>query len=175
MSTLRKVDSNSLWGQSAQKINDNFDFLSTDVEKICNATTRNKGYYAITGETEQAVIEQINGLGLSPVVGDKIYIGTRYPYAEFQYTDAGWVKTSEEAGAEHVNLGDYYTKQEAEAVFLGWQDEPETIKTVEETLVETAVRKTPQILTEEEKAVVRNNIASLGIPELGKLNILVWE
>lgn len=175
MSELRKVDSDALWGQSAQKINDNFDFLSTDVEKIRDATTRNKGYYALIGESDDDLVAQIEALDLKPTVGDKVYVGTGYPYKEFQYTDDGWVKTSDEAGAEQVSLGDYYTKQEANAIFLGWQDEPETIKTVEATLVETAIRKTPQVLTEEEQAVARSNISALGLTELGNLNILVWE
>ena len=172
MSELRKVDSDALWGQSAQKINDNFDFLSTDVEKIRDATSRNKGYFA----TEESLYEMYGEGGMTPIVGDKAYVGESYPYRVFQYTEEGWVDRGVQTeGDERVELNDYYTKQEANAVFLGWQDEPETVKTVEATLVETAIRKTPQVLTEEEQSVARENISALGMTELGKLNILIWE
>lgn len=172
MSELRKVESDALWGQSAQKINDNFDFLSTDVEKVREATARNKGYF----RTEESLKAMYGESGIAPIVGDKAYVGESYPYIVYHYTEDGWVDMGpQEEGDERVELNDYYTKQEANAIFLGWQDEPETIKTVEATLVETAIRKTPQKLTEEEQSVARGNIAALGLPELGKLNILVWE
>lgn len=172
MSELRKVDSDALWGQSAQKINDNFDFLSTDVERIHDATSRNKGYFA----TEESLLAMYGEEGISPIVGDKAYVGESYPYHVYQYTEEGWKDRGVQTeGDERVELSDYYTKQEANAIFLGWQDEPETIKTVEATLVETAIRKTPQVLTEEEQSVARGNISALGLTELGKLNILVWE
>lgn len=102
--SLNSIQSNSTWGKAASDINTNFTTLSTDIEKVKNATTRNKGYF-----------ESDTSLKLNhptATVGDIAYVGTSYPYQIWKWNGSSWVNSGATGGSESVNLNDYAKKEE---------------------------------------------------------------
>jgi hypothetical protein len=86
------------------------------IQKVENATYKNKGYYA--------TVEALNTAFPKGSVGSKAYVGTNYPYAIYAWDTAtnSWVNTNETGGDESVSLEDYYTKEEVNTMFADKQE-----------------------------------------------------
>ena len=87
---LNNISSNSTWGQAASDINNNFATVDSDLKKVKNATTRNKGYFETLSDLENSVTQA--------TAGDFAYIGSSYPVTIYRYNGASWVNTGMEGG-----------------------------------------------------------------------------
>lgn len=106
---LNNINSKSTWGQAASDINTNFTTIDSDLKKVKNATTRNKGYFSS--------IDELKAAFSTANVGDIAYVGSAYPYQTWAWDGSAWKKKNDAGGEESVNLGDYYTKVETDEKF----------------------------------------------------------
>lgn len=102
--TLNSIQSNSTWGKAASDINTNFTTISADLEKVKNATTKNKGYFK-----NDTLLKQTYK---TATVGDIAYVGTTYPYQIWEWNGSTWANSGATGGSESVNLNNYVTKEE---------------------------------------------------------------
>lgn len=122
---LNSILSNSTWGKAASDINTNFTTISVDLEKVKNATTKNKGYFK-----NDTLLKQTYK---TATVGDIAYVGTTYPYQIWEWNGSTWADSGATGGSESVNLNDYTTKEELaelgskvmERTVLAWDDIPD--------------------------------------------------
>lgn len=103
---LNNINSKSTWGQAASDINTNFTTIDSDLKKVKNATTRNKGYFSTSSELISAFPTASKG--------DIAYVGSSYPYAVWKWNGSSWTDSGSTGGEESVNLGDYYTKEDTD-------------------------------------------------------------
>lgn len=102
---LTKIKSKDIsWGHAAQSLNNNFDKIDADVEKLKYATSKVKGFF----KNE----EDLNKLVPQANEGEIAYIGTTSPYQIWVWSDGKWVNTDETEGSINVNLSNYYDKSE---------------------------------------------------------------
>lgn len=106
---LNNINNKSTWGQAASDINTNFATIDSDLKKVKNATTRNKGYFSSDTELKSAFP--------SANMGDIAYVGSAYPYQTWSWNGSAWEKKNDAGGEESVNLGNYYTKEETDGKF----------------------------------------------------------
>ena len=92
------------WGEAASALNENFGKIGTDVEKIKNATIKNKGYYASVADLTSAFP--------SAQIGDYAYVGSQAPYQTWHWTIEGWEKLNDDGGNINVDLNNYYPKHD---------------------------------------------------------------
>ncbi len=152
---------NNRWEQIANALNRNFEIISSSIEGVKESTSRNKGYFG----TEDELVS----LYPTSTVGDKAYVGQSFPYHVYVYTDSGWADQGKQsAGDERVELGEYYTKTEADQTFVSYDLEADEIERVEKTLVTNALRKTKQTLTVQEKLQSRTNIGAVSMDDVNK-------
>jgi hypothetical protein len=101
---LNTISNTGTWGNSANRLNENFSKVNTEVEKLKNATTKNKGYFktdALLKQTHQTAY-----------YGDIAYVGTSYPYQIWTWNGTNWEDSKSTGGSETVNLGNYYTRED---------------------------------------------------------------
>lgn len=107
---LNKIQtSNTDWGKAAADLNSNFDSITTDLSKVKNATTRNKGFFSDDNALKAAFP--------TAYAGDYAYVGTANPYQTWLWKDSAWVKLNDDAGHVEVELGNYYTSEEVDEKF----------------------------------------------------------
>ena len=107
---LNKIDSQVTWGRAAESLNANFNHINSDMEKMKNASFRNKGYF-LTEADMKAAYPTAN-------VGDKAYVGTSESFAIWVYGTNGWKNSGKTGGDESVDLEQYYTKTEVDEIVL---------------------------------------------------------
>lgn len=102
---LTKIKSKDIsWGYAAQSLNNNFDKIDADVEKLKYATSKVKGFFK-TKEALNKLVPQANE-------GEIAYIGTTSPYQIWEWSEGKWENTDETEGSINVNLSNYYDKSE---------------------------------------------------------------
>lgn len=97
------------WGAAATALNENFSKIDKDMEKVKNATTKNKGYFATDADLKTAYP--------SAYVGDYAYVGSVAPYQTWQWVDGKWEKLNDDGGSVNVDLNNYYPKSVVDARF----------------------------------------------------------
>lgn len=103
---LQTIQTTTTWNEAAGRINSNNAKIDLEVEKLKNATYKNKGYFASLPALKEAFP--------TATAGSKAYVGSKYPYAIFHWDTAtqSWVTDGSTGGEENVNLTNYYTKEE---------------------------------------------------------------
>lgn len=105
MSNLSQILADSNWGQESARINQNFQNINTDLEKVKSATTKFKGYFT----TEESLTDKI----ASPKIGDTAWVGEPYPGTVYDVqTDGQWHNTGKAPDTGSVDLQDYAKKEE---------------------------------------------------------------
>lgn len=105
MSNISKVKTDSDWGTEASVINQNFQNVSADLEKVKSSTTKFKGYFT----TEESLKNKFG----SPKIGDTAWVGEPYPGIVYDVqTDGRWHNTSKVPDTGSVELQDYATREE---------------------------------------------------------------
>lgn len=106
---LTKIKSKDIsWGYAAQSLNNNFDKIDADVEKLKYATSKVKGFF----KTEEA----LNKLVPQANEGEIAYVGISSPYQIWEWTDGKWENTYKTEGSINVNLSNYYDKSEVDSM-----------------------------------------------------------
>jgi len=105
MSNLSQILADSNWGQESARINQNFQNINTDLEKVKSATTKFKGYFT----TEESLKNKFG----SPKIGDTAWVGESYPGTVYDVqTDGQWHNTGKAPDTGSVDLQDYAKKEE---------------------------------------------------------------
>lgn len=105
MSNLSQILADSNWGQESARINQNFQNINTDLEKVKSATTKFKGYFT----TEESLKNKFG----SPKIGDTAWVGESYPGTVYDGQVAGsWHDTGKAPDTGSVDLQDYAKKEE---------------------------------------------------------------
>lgn len=105
MSNLSQILADSDWGKESARINQNFQNMNTDLEKVKSATTKFKGYFI----TEESLTDKI----ASPQIGDTAWVGEPYPGTVYDVqTDGQWHNTGKAPDTGSVDLQDYAKKEE---------------------------------------------------------------
>lgn len=102
---LTKIKSKDIsWGYAAQSLNNNFDKIDADVEKLKYATSKVKGFFK-SEEVLNELVPQANE-------GEIAYVGILSPYQIWEWKEGGWINTRETENSIKVNLSNYYDKSE---------------------------------------------------------------
>lgn len=105
MSNLSQILADSDWGKESARINQNFQNINTDLEKVKSATTKFKGYFT----TEESLKNKFG----SPKEGDTAWVGETYPGTVYDVQVAGsWHNTGKAPDTGSVDLQDYAKKEE---------------------------------------------------------------
>lgn len=105
MTNISQIKVDSDWGTEAARINQNFQNMNTDLEKVKSATTKFRGYF-----TSEAGLKQKY---TSPKVGDTAWVGEPYPGTVYDVvTDGTWHNTGKAPDTDSVDLTDYAKKAE---------------------------------------------------------------
>lgn len=105
MTNISQIKVDSDWGQEAARINQNFQNMNTDLEKVKSATTKFRGYF-----TSETGLKQKYP---SPKVGDTAWVGEPYPGKVYDVvTDGTWHNTDKAPDTGSVELQDYAKKAE---------------------------------------------------------------
>lgn len=102
---LNTINNTDKWGSSAARLNENFGKISTEVEKVKNATTKAKGLFS--------TFELLKQTWPSPKKGDWAIVGDSIPGAIYECkTDGTWTPTGQTGGGGDIDLTDYLTATE---------------------------------------------------------------
>ena len=101
---LNTIPNAGTWDKTSDRLNQNFTKIGTEIEKIKNSTSKNKGYYDTSDDLKENV--------KTGTIGDKAYVGLSYPYQIWKWDGTTWYDTEQTGGEEYVDLGNYYSKEE---------------------------------------------------------------
>lgn len=102
---LNNIPDTGKWGNAAARLNENFAKVSTEVDKVKNATTKAKGLFS--------TFELLKQTWPSPQKGDWAIVGSSVPGAIYECkTDGAWTPTGQTGGGGDVDLTDYLTATE---------------------------------------------------------------
>ena len=100
------------WKNESAQIDSNFEKINTELERLKNITTRDKGYY-------QTVEALVAAYPTAPP-GSRAFVGYAAPYAVYIWDDAtsAWIDTGQTITDPTIDLGDYYTKEDVDNLIL---------------------------------------------------------
>ena len=100
------------WKNESAQINSNFEKINTELERLKNITTRDKGYY-------QTVEALVAAYPTAPS-GSRAFVGYAAPYAVYIWDDAtsAWIDTGQTITDPTIDLGDYYTKEDVDGLIF---------------------------------------------------------
>ena len=101
---LNTIPNAGTWDKTSDRLNQNFTKIGTEIEKIKNSTSKNKGYYDTSDDLKENV--------KTGTIGDKAYVGLSYPYQIWKWDGTTWYDTEQTGGEEYVDLDNYYSKEE---------------------------------------------------------------
>lgn len=96
------------WGQAAQSLNNNFEKIGADVEKLKYSTSKVKGFFRTSAE--------LNSLVKSANNGEIAYVGDSSPYQIWEWRINKWTDTGVTEGSINVNMANYYDKNEVDSL-----------------------------------------------------------
>lgn len=103
---LNTIKLDTTWSDAATRINANNQKIGQEIDKLKQATYKNKGYFKTLAQLQDAYP--------TAGIGSKAYVGTNYPYAIYIWESGGWTDSGETGGDESLDLSQYYTKEEVE-------------------------------------------------------------
>lgn len=116
MSELNNIPKEGTWGAASDILNDNFAKMAVDIEKIKNATTRNKGYYT--------TVDVLSSSFPTAPIGSIAYVGSNFPFTLYRFENGSWINTGITGGDEQVDLSEYVkADQIADALFVQTTEE----------------------------------------------------
>lgn len=96
------------WGQAAQSLNNNFEKIDADIEKLKYATSKVKGFFRTSAE--------LNSLVKAANNGEIAYVGDSSPYQIWEWRSNKWTDTGVTEGSINVNMANYYDKNEVDSL-----------------------------------------------------------
>ena len=108
---LKRIETNTTWNDAAAGINSNNAKIDTEVEKLKNATYKNKGYFKTLADLQTVYP--------TSSLGSVAWVGTQYPFTLYRWImRTGWTTDGTTGGDENLDLSQYYTKEEVESMFV---------------------------------------------------------
>ena len=107
---LQTIQTTTTWNDAAGAINSNNAKIDVEVEKLKNATYKNKGYFK--------TLPALHSAYPTSSLGSRAYVGTKYPFAVFTWDGSAWVTDGTTGGDESLDLNGYYTKEEVQDMFV---------------------------------------------------------
>lgn len=101
---LQTIQTTTTWNDAAGRINANNAKVSTELEKLGNATYKHKGYFKSLPDLQAAYP--------TSSLGSIAWVGTKYPFALFRWNGTAWATDGTTGGDEDLDLSQYYTKEE---------------------------------------------------------------
>ena len=113
---LNEIKQQGTWGKAVGAMNTNFAKINAAIVSLQDVTILNKGYF----KTE----EELANTHSKAVEGAKAYVGSSYPYAIYLWSheNNAWINSGEFGGEEELDLANYRTKEEQDAVDKGIVD-----------------------------------------------------
>lgn len=108
MSNTSQIKIQSDWGEAAGTINQNFQNISADIEKI-KRTASIKVPWATS-------LSELRSLVSNPYNGQFALVGETLPAPIYKYNGTDWENTNETGGGINVSLDNYYTKQDVDSL-----------------------------------------------------------
>lgn len=116
---LNNIHKTGTWGESAERINNNFSKTAAEVEKLKYSTSRSKGLFSTDADLKKAYP--------NPKPGDWAIVGNSIPGPIWECKTQGiWVATGKTGGGDAIDLNGYvkeeilndFVKKEAISVFI---------------------------------------------------------
>lgn len=101
---LQTIQTTTTWNDAAGRINANNAKVSTELEKLGNATYKHKGYFKSLPDLQAAYP--------TSSLGSIAWVGAKYPFALFRWNGTAWATDGTTGGDESLDLSQYYTKEE---------------------------------------------------------------
>ena len=83
---LKKIKKDSVWGTEASKLNDNFQAMDVEMQKLFSVTIKDAGVFA--------TLKALQSARPTPNIGDTAKVGTELPYTIYVCEKAGVWKDS---------------------------------------------------------------------------------
>lgn len=107
---LKRIETDTTWNDAAAGINSNNAKIDSEVEKLKNATYKNKGYFKTLSLLQSAYP--------TASAGSRAYVGMTYPFLVYWWSGSSWVHSGETGGEESLDLSQYYTIEEVKAMYV---------------------------------------------------------
>lgn len=107
---LQTIQTTTTWNDAAGRINSNNAKVSAELEKLGNATYKHKGYFKSLPDLQTTYPTSF--------IGSIAWVGTKHPFALFRWNGTAWATDGTTGGDEDLDLSQYYTKEEAKAMFV---------------------------------------------------------
>lgn len=96
---FNQIKQQGYWKDVAESLNDNFNRVGTEVDKLSEKTEKSKGLYTSLDNLKSAVP--------NPVDGDWAYVGTSFPAQIYIAKSGEWVPSGGTGGTEIPSLNEY--------------------------------------------------------------------
>lgn len=148
---LTKIKSKDIsWGYAAQSLNNNFDKIDADVEKLKYATSKVKGFF----KAEEA----LNKLVPQANEGEIAYIGTSSPYQIWEWSDGKWTNTYASEDSIKVNMSNFYNKTDIDGKIVQEMGDDDSKVMSQKKTTEILEQKVEK---EDGKSLIDSNAASI--------------
>lgn len=104
---LSEIKTDSNWGVEVPKINQNFQNIGVEIEKLKN-TTDVKIRWATS-------LSELQSMVPNPFKGQYAYVGATLPAAIYKYNGSSWVNTGQTGGSATVDTNSTYSKSEIDS------------------------------------------------------------
>lgn len=95
---FNQIKQQGYWKDAAEALNDNFNKVGAEVDKLAQKTEKSKGLFSN--------LQNLKAAFPAPVDGDWAYVGTSFPAQIYIVQDGEWVSSGGTGGTE-INLTDY--------------------------------------------------------------------
>lgn len=111
MAELSKIQTNTTWSDAANVINNNNDKINAELVALKSSTIKSKGYFID--------FSSLSSSFPNPKDGETAWVGTPYPGYVYRAYAGQWRNTGDVPSEQEVNLNDYYTKTQVDALIEG--------------------------------------------------------
>lgn len=108
---LKKVENQTTWNIAADTINSNNSKINEAVTRLEYTNVKGKGYFKTAEQLEESYP--------SAGIGSWAFVGVSYPFKIYKWDGNEWKDSGIVGGDEMLNLNNYYTTDEAKAMFVG--------------------------------------------------------
>jgi len=104
---LNKIKTDTIWGEAAADVNNNFQRVGIELDKFKDVTLRNKGYFS-----SESVLREKHPY---PQVGDTAWVGSPFPGYVYKCETIGvWTATTDKPDTGEINMEGFAKKEDLE-------------------------------------------------------------
>lgn len=101
---FNKIQPEGYWKTTSDSLNDNFNKISVELDKISENTVKGKGLFSTITLLEDSYP--------NPTNGDWAFVGETFPAEIYRAENGSWVKSEETGGDPQINLSEYLQSEE---------------------------------------------------------------